>query len=108
MTALHVRSMPPALEPALPVQISKAERLPAYLKPPLIRCLNRHHGADTAAITGHWNNITAFVLPANTSLLATAELFAKLQVAFYDSNIQGWFIKFTTLWWRPVTAIRYP
>lgn len=62
--------------------------------------------ADTAAITGHWNNITAFVLPANVSLLDTAELFAKLQLSFYDSNIQGWFIKFTTLFWRPITAIR--
>lgn len=62
--------------------------------------------ADTAAITGHWNNITAFVLPVNVSLLDTAELYAKLQLSFYDSNIQGWFIKFTTLFWRPITAIR--
>ncbi|KAK9826000.1 hypothetical protein WJX74_004007 [Apatococcus lobatus] len=61
---------------------------------------------NTAAITGHWNNITAFVLPANVSLLDTAELFAKLQLAFYDGNIQGWFIKYTTLFWRPITAIR--
>ena len=49
--------------------------------------------ADTHAITGHWNNITAFVLPSNTTLLDTAELFAKLAVSYYDSNIQGWFIK---------------
>lgn len=61
---------------------------------------------NTAAITGHWNNITAFVLPSNTSLLETAELFAKLQVSFYDSNIQGWYIKYATLHWRPVTAVR--
>ena len=62
--------------------------------------------ADTHAITGHWNNITAFTLPANVSLLDTAELYAKLQVSFYDGNIQGWYIKYRTLFWRPVTAIR--
>ena len=62
--------------------------------------------ADTAAITGHWNNITALVVPSNITLLDTAELFAKLQLSFYDSNIQGWYIKYHTLFWRPVTAIR--
>ena len=46
------------------------------------------------------------MLPSNVTLLDTAELFAKLQLAFYDGNIQGWFIKYTTLFWRPVTAIR--
>jgi len=61
---------------------------------------------DTAAITGHWSNITATVLPSNISLLETAELYAKLHVAFYDSNIAGWYIKFTSLFWRPVTAIQ--
>ena len=40
------------------------------------------------------------------TLLETAELFAKLQIAVYDSNIQGWYIKYRTLFWRPVTAIR--
>lgn len=62
--------------------------------------------ADTAAITGHWNNITALALPANISLTETAELYAKLNVAFYDSNIAAWNIKYTSLFWRPVTAIR--
>ena len=63
--------------------------------------------ADTAAITGHWNNITALVLPDTVSLLETAELFAKLNVAFYDSNIAAWYTKFTSLFWRPVSAITY-
>ena len=61
--------------------------------------------ADTATIAGHWNNITALVLPSNTSLTETAELFAKLNAAFYDSNIAGWYIKYKTLFWRPITAI---
>ncbi|KAL3131920.1 hypothetical protein ABBQ38_007623 [Trebouxia sp. C0009 RCD-2024] len=60
---------------------------------------------NTAAITGHWNNITALVLPSNISLTESAELFARLNVAFYDSNIAGWYIKFETLFWRPITAI---
>ena len=61
--------------------------------------------ADTAAITGHWNNITALVLPSNVTLTDTAELYAKLNVAFYDSNIAAWYVKFTSLFWRPVSAI---
>ena len=61
--------------------------------------------ADTAAITGHWNNITALVLPSNVTLTETAELYAKLNVAFYDSNIAAWYVKFTSLFWRPVSAI---
>ena len=68
-------------------------------------CLCVPH-TDTAAITGHWSNITAAVLPSNISLLETAELYAKLHVAFYDINIAGWYIKFTSLFWHPVTAIQ--
>ena len=63
--------------------------------------------ADTAAVTGHWNNITALTLPSNISLTETAELYAKLNVAFYDSNIAAWNIKYNTPFWRPITAIRY-
>lgn len=46
------------------------------------------------------------VLPNSTSLRDTAELYAKAGVAAYDGNIQGWYTKYNTLYWRPVTAIR--
>lgn len=63
-------------------------------------------GNGTPAITGHYYDIAAALLPANTSLEATADLFARLGVAQWDASIDAWDVKHSVLWWRPVTALR--
>jgi hypothetical protein len=63
-------------------------------------------GAGTSTVNGHYYTIAKSLLPNDTSLLDTAELFARLGSAQFDSNIVGWYIKFYYLFWRPVTAIR--
>ncbi|EIE20494.1 acid phosphatase/Vanadium-dependent haloperoxidase [Coccomyxa subellipsoidea C-169] len=60
----------------------------------------------TSTVNGHYYTIAKSLLPNDTSLLDTAELFARLGSAQFDSNIVGWYIKFYYLFWRPVTAIR--
>lgn len=62
--------------------------------------------AGTSTVNGHYYTIAKSLLPNDTSLLDTAELFARLGSAQFDSNIVGWYIKFYYLFWRPVTAIR--
>lgn len=57
-------------------------------------------------MTGHWSNITALVLADNVTLLETAEIFSKLHTSIYDGNIHAWYVKYATLFWRPITAIR--
>ncbi|CAL8465032.1 g4567 [Coccomyxa elongata] len=60
----------------------------------------------TSTVNGHYYTIAKSLLPNDTSLLDTAELFARLGSAQFDSNIVGWYVKFYYLFWRPVTAIR--
>ncbi len=58
-------------------------------------------------MNGHYYTIAKSLLPNDTSLLDTAELFARLGSAQFDSNIVGWYVKFYYLFWRPITAIRF-
>ncbi|KAF8062070.1 hypothetical protein HT031_004330 [Scenedesmus sp. PABB004] len=62
-------------------------------------------GANTSAITGHWIDIAREVLPSDFSLKDTALYFARAAAATYDASIAGWKVKYSTLHWRPVTAI---
>lgn len=62
--------------------------------------------SNTSAIAGHWYNIALAVLPATTSALDTAKVFAAIGVAQYDASIADWYLKFKYLFWRPITAIR--
>lgn len=62
--------------------------------------------SNTSAIAGHWFNISVAALPATTSALSTAKLFAAIGVAQYDASIADWYLKFKYLFWRPITAIR--
>ncbi|GAQ78974.1 hypothetical protein KFL_000220060 [Klebsormidium nitens] len=62
--------------------------------------------AGTGAITSHWYNITAAVLPNSTDVLTTAKVYAAIGVAIYDASIAGWKQKYGVLFWRPITAIR--
>lgn len=63
-------------------------------------------GANTSAIAGHWLNISYLILPENLSVIDTAQLYAKMTAAAYDASIACWKVKYTTLNWRPITAIR--
>lgn len=62
--------------------------------------------AGTSTINGHFYTVAKSLLPNSTSLLDTAALFARLGAAQFDSNVVGWYIKYNTLFWRPITAIR--
>ena len=70
---------------------------PSTLSPP---------SAGTSAVGGQFYTIAQSLLPNDTSLLATAELFARLGAAQFDANVLGWYLKFYYLFWRPVNAIR--
>jgi membrane-associated phospholipid phosphatase len=64
-------------------------------------------GAGTYGPAGHWNAITASLVPsAGLSLEAEAELFAELNVAIADAAIAVADAKYNYRFWRPVTAIR--
>ena len=62
--------------------------------------------AGTSTINGQFYAIAKSLLPANASLLTTAELFARLGAAQFDSNVIGWYLKYYYLFWRPISAIR--
>lgn len=54
-----------------------------------------------------WNRVTATVAAdKNLDLLATARLFALVNMALADSYIAGWDSKFHYNFWRPYTAVR--
>jgi membrane-associated phospholipid phosphatase len=68
-------------------------------------------GAGTVTPPGHWNQIARDQsLLRGMDLLATAELFAKLNMAMADAAIAAWDVKYASNnglgYWRPVTAIR--
>ncbi|CAL8465033.1 g4568 [Coccomyxa elongata] len=63
-------------------------------------------GDGTSTVNGHYYTIAKSLLPNDTSLLDTAELFARLGAAQFDSNVVTWYMKYDHLFWRPVTAIR--
>eukprot|EP00884_Botryococcus_braunii_P023567 jgi/Botrbrau1/9895/Bobra.0080s0024.2 len=48
----------------------------------------------------------AALLPNNTSIRDTAKLYSQAGVATYDGNINAWYLKYSVLFWRPITAIR--
>lgn len=62
--------------------------------------------SGTSAVTGQFYSVAKSLLPSNASLLATAELFARLGAAQFDANVIGWYLKYYYLFWRPVSAIR--
>src|SRR5262249_1208692 len=54
-----------------------------------------------------WNQIAHRIpLSQGTPLVATARLFALLNLSWADSSIACWDAKYTYNFWRPVTAIR--
>jgi hypothetical protein len=54
-----------------------------------------------------WNRVTAVaVKDANLDLIATARLFALVNMALADSYIAGWDSKIYHNFWRPYTAVR--
>ena len=54
-----------------------------------------------------WNRVTATAaVNKNLDLLATARLFALVNIALADSYIAGWDSKFHYNFWRPYTAVR--
>lgn len=63
-------------------------------------------GAGTPTVAGHYLQIAASLLPANATLLQTAELFSRVAAAQYDAAVVAWAIKYRDLFWRPITAIR--
>jgi membrane-associated phospholipid phosphatase len=63
-------------------------------------------GAGTSQHGGHWNIISLLLLPSNLTLLQTAKILALLNTAAFDAAIITWRLKYSTLFWRPVTAIR--
>jgi hypothetical protein len=65
------------------------------------------NGAGTATPPGHLNVMAQVVSEAEgLSLSQNARLFALLNVSLADAAIMCWETKFTTDFWRPVTAIR--
>ena len=62
--------------------------------------------AGTSSVSGHFYAVAQSLLPGGASLLATAELFARLGAAQFDANVVGWYLKYYYLFWRPVSAIR--
>ena len=63
-------------------------------------------GAATPTVAGHFVQIAAALLPANASLLQSAELLARVAVAVSDASTVGWVIKYRDLAARPLTALR--
>jgi membrane-associated phospholipid phosphatase len=64
-------------------------------------------GAGTETPPGHWNRLAQRVSADHrNSLEETARLFALLNIAMADAAICAWDAKYTSDFWRPVTAIR--
>lgn len=63
-------------------------------------------GDGTPTVAGHYLQIAAALLPANASLLQSAELLARVAVAASDAATVGWVIKYRDLAARPLTALR--
>jgi hypothetical protein len=64
-------------------------------------------GAGTITPPGHWNQIAQTVaLSGNLSLVDEARLFALLNIAEADAAILCWDTKYSSSFWRPITAIR--
>ncbi len=64
-------------------------------------------GAGTATPPGHWNRIAAQIAQTEgLSLNESARLFAQLNIALADAAIVSWDYKYTSDFWRPVTAIQ--
>lgn len=64
-------------------------------------------GAGTYTPPGHWNAIAAeFAVSDGLSVGENARMFAMLNAAMGDAAIVSWNAKFTTNFWRPITAIQ--
>jgi hypothetical protein len=60
----------------------------------------------TESPPGHWNDIaSAICKEKNLTLIATARLFALINLAMADAGIACWDTKYHYNYWRPVTAI---
>jgi hypothetical protein len=65
------------------------------------------NGAGTATPPGHLNMMAHIVAEDRDNTLSqNARLFAALNVAMADAAIMCWDTKYTTNFWRPITAIR--
>lgn len=53
-----------------------------------------------------WNSVAIGLLPNSTSVYNTARFLTYLNSAAYDAAIVTWKLKYTRLFWRPITAIR--
>jgi hypothetical protein len=62
--------------------------------------------ADTSTINAQLLNATLKIIKNDTTVEQTASLFAKINVAQYDSAVAGWQQKYKYLFWRPITALR--
>ncbi len=64
-------------------------------------------GAGTITPPGHWNEIAQTVAQQQGNSVAdNARLFAQLNVALADAAIVVWDAKFSSEFWRPITAIQ--
>ncbi len=65
-------------------------------------------GAGTITPPGHWNQIAETVAQQQGNSVAdNARLFAQLNVALADAAIVAWDAKFSSEFWRPITAIQH-
>lgn len=51
-------------------------------------------------------NISYKVLPSKLTLKDQTKFYAAFGVAISDASVVGWGVKYNTLFWRPITAIR--
>jgi Ca2+-binding RTX toxin-like protein len=64
-------------------------------------------GAGTITPSGHWNLIAQLVADgSDQGTAANARMFAMLNVALGDAGIAAWNAKYSTDFWRPITAIQ--
>lgn len=63
-------------------------------------------GLTTSSLAGHFNSIAQKVLLPSLGLDRTAEVFAQINVAAFDTSVAGWGMKYKYRFWRPLTAIR--
>jgi hypothetical protein len=65
-------------------------------------------GAGTETPPGHWNSIAQIIADTRGNTLEeNARLFALLNIAMADAAICAWDAKYTSNFWRPVTAIAF-
>ena len=65
-------------------------------------------GAGTETPPGHWNSIAQIIAAAQQNTLEeNARLFALLNISMADAAICAWDAKYTSHFWRPVTAIAF-